>query len=127
MAWMTGWWQTGHSGSDLSHTLFAHSRQKRLWPHGTRAATTSLSKQITQSRLAFLSAEPSESVGLLEVLPAALDDPFMFPTPEKPLSIEVVVEGTVFETNVTPLIAVDEDGSTVIPVSGSLRIRRAGG
>lgn len=46
-------WQTGHLGSLLSQIRLAHSIQKRLWPHGTRAAITSLSKQTEQSRLPF--------------------------------------------------------------------------
>lgn len=51
---MTPVWQTGHLGSLLSQIRLAHSIQKRLWPHGTRAAITSLSKQTEQSRLPFL-------------------------------------------------------------------------
>lgn len=51
MAWVTAVWHTGHAGASLSQILLAHSRQKRLWPQGTRAAMASLSKQTTQSCL----------------------------------------------------------------------------
>ena len=48
---MTAVWQTGHSGSLFSQMRLAHSMQKRLWPQGTSAAMTSLSKHTEQSRL----------------------------------------------------------------------------
>uniref|UniRef100_A0A131YTY6 Uncharacterized protein n=1 Tax=Rhipicephalus appendiculatus TaxID=34631 RepID=A0A131YTY6_RHIAP len=63
-----GWLHTGHRGSSLPHTRLAHSMQNMLWPQGTRAATTSLSKQTTQSRLPRLGPEPRESVGELATL-----------------------------------------------------------
>jgi len=42
-------WHTGQSGLGEATSRFAHSMQKRLWPQGTRAATTSDSKHTTQS------------------------------------------------------------------------------
>ncbi|EEC12374.1 hypothetical protein IscW_ISCW010141 [Ixodes scapularis] len=75
MACAQGWWHTGHWGSPLPHTLLAHSMQNMLWPQGTSAATTSLSKHTTQSRLPRLPGaggpppvEPRESVGELATL-----------------------------------------------------------
>lgn len=51
IAWVTVAWQTGHLGSFLSQMRLAHSMQNRLWPQGTRAAITSLSKHTEQSLL----------------------------------------------------------------------------
>ena len=51
LARVTAVWQTGHSGSLFSQMRLAHSMQKRLWPQGTSAAMTSLSKHTEQSRL----------------------------------------------------------------------------
>lgn len=64
MACVAGVWQAGHSGSGCPQMRMAHSMQKRLWPHGTRAAITSLSKHTMHSR-EFLQApsEPLDSVG----------------------------------------------------------------
>lgn len=54
MACVTFMRHMGHSAaSDTS--LLAQSRQKRLWPQGTRAATTSDSQQVTQR---FFSSSP---------------------------------------------------------------------
>ena len=53
MAWVTALWHTGHCGSVFSQMRLAHSMQKRLWPQGTSAAITSLSKHTEQSRLPF--------------------------------------------------------------------------
>lgn len=44
-------WQTGHSGSADWQICPAQSMQNRLWPHGTKAAVTSLSKHTKQSLL----------------------------------------------------------------------------
>lgn len=51
MAWVAGVRQAGHSGSLLPQMRTAQSMQKRLWPQGTSAAMTSLSKHTEQSRL----------------------------------------------------------------------------
>lgn len=57
---MTPVWHTGHLGSLLWQMRLAHSIQKRLWPQGTRAAITSLSKHKEQSRLPFRLVEEEE-------------------------------------------------------------------
>lgn len=68
MACVAGAWQAGHWGSTRPQMRMAHSMQKRLWPQGTRAAITSLSKHTMHSR-EFLRArsELFESVGEPEV------------------------------------------------------------
>lgn len=48
---VVGVWQTGHSGSADWQICPAHSMQNRLWPQGTSAAVTSLSKHTKQSLL----------------------------------------------------------------------------
>lgn len=48
---VAGVWHTGHSGSCDWQICPAQSMQNRLWPQGTRAAVTSLSKQTKQSLL----------------------------------------------------------------------------
>ena len=48
---MTPVWHTGQRGSVRWQMRLAHSMQKRLWPQGTSAAITSLSKHTEQSRL----------------------------------------------------------------------------
>lgn len=64
MAWVAGVWHAGHSGSALPQMRMAHSMQKRLWPQGTRAAITSLSKHTMHSReLLRCPSELLESVG----------------------------------------------------------------
>lgn len=61
MAWMAGREQTGHWASLPSHTRLAHSMQKKLWPHGTRACVT-LASVHTRHLVVELS---SESAGLV--------------------------------------------------------------
>lgn len=68
MACVTAAWQTGHSGSLFSQMRLAHSMQKRLWPQGTSAAITSLSKHTEQSRLPFLRSPDEEEEELEEEL-----------------------------------------------------------
>lgn len=51
MHWVVGVWHTGHSASGDWQICPAHSMQNRLWPQGTRAAVTSLSKHTKQSLL----------------------------------------------------------------------------
>lgn len=59
---MAGDEQTGHCGSLVSHTRFAQSTQKKLWPQGRSACVTLASPQIKHF------AEPSsESAGLVEL------------------------------------------------------------
>lgn len=65
---MTAVWQTGHSGSLFSQMRLAHSMQKRLWPQGTSAAITSLSKHTEQSRLPFRRNPDEEEEELEEEL-----------------------------------------------------------
>lgn len=45
MACVTGDMHTGQTASGLWHIWVAQSKQKRLWPQGTRAAITWLSMQ----------------------------------------------------------------------------------
>lgn len=40
----------GHADSPLAQMRFAQSKQNMLWPHGTKAALTSLSPQTMHSR-----------------------------------------------------------------------------
>ena len=51
MHWVAGVWHFGHSGSWDWQICPAQSMQKRLCPHGTSAAVTSLSKHTQQSLL----------------------------------------------------------------------------
>lgn len=78
MAWVTALWHTGHCGSVFSQMRLAHSMQKRLWPQGTRAAITSLSKHTMHSReLLRCPSELLESVGepeAAETLPGSDDE-----------------------------------------------------
>ncbi|KYO21116.1 hypothetical protein Y1Q_0001412 [Alligator mississippiensis] len=53
----------------------AHSMQKRLWPQGTRAAMTSLSKQTEQSRLPFLRRPEDEQDELEDELEDDEEEP----------------------------------------------------
>ena len=46
--WVTACLQTGHDEFSV-FTRVAHSMQKKLWPQGTNAATTSALQQITHS------------------------------------------------------------------------------
>lgn len=50
MAWITVSLQIGHADSPLAQIRFAQSKQNILWPHGTKAALTSLSPQTMHSR-----------------------------------------------------------------------------
>lgn len=61
MACMAGREQTGHWPSPPSHTLFAQSMQKKLWPHGTKACVT-LASLHTRHLVVELN---SESAGLV--------------------------------------------------------------
>lgn len=56
MAWLNGSSHAGHTrfSGGISSSLLAHSMQKRLWPHGTSAATVGLSRQTTQRRSSTL-------------------------------------------------------------------------
>jgi len=74
MAWVTALWQTGHCGSVFSQIRLAHSMQKRLWPQGTSAAITSLSKQTEQSRLPFRRRPDEEQEELDEELEEEEED-----------------------------------------------------
>lgn len=58
MACVTGDWHTGHAASGPWHIWVAQSRQKRLWPQGTKAAITWLSIQWIQISCP-LTADPS--------------------------------------------------------------------
>lgn len=84
---VVGVWQTGHSGSADWQICPAHSMQKRLWPQGTRAAVTSLSKHTKQSLLTP-GATPTRPAtpGPLFSRPSI---PELSPTPLPPLSESV--------------------------------------
>ena len=66
MAWLGGMVHTGHARSWLGFSTMrlAHSIQKRLCPHGTRAATTSESMHIRHRRR----TPGEEELGLTEWL-----------------------------------------------------------
>lgn len=89
----------------------AHSKQNMLWPQGTSAATTSLSKQTAQSLFGFFREEVIESVGLVSELAMPLHD-------------VTVKQLAIVETVLTAVI-----GGKLARVStrGSLRILLAGG
>lgn len=59
MAWETGIRHTGHCASEPSQSLVAHSMQKKLWPHGTRACVT-----LASLHSEHLMDPRSESTGL---------------------------------------------------------------
>lgn len=121
IACATGSWQTGQSGvASASHTRLAQSKQKRLCPHGTRAASTSFSPHTRQSRRPPLPAPPllpltsppklprlvSESVGETD----AAGDGRVTGTDEPPDGKDQMLEGAV---------AVSNDGDSPSPSSRS--------
>lgn len=63
MACATGSWQAGQTASPRSHTCDAQSRQNRLCPQGTRAASTSRSAHTTQSRRAASAVGDTDAAG----------------------------------------------------------------
>lgn len=87
---VVGVWQTGHSGSADWQICPAHSMQNRLWPQGTRAAVTSLSKQTKQSLLIpGLTPTRPATPGPPELLLSRLSIPELSPTPLLPPSESV--------------------------------------
>ncbi len=129
---VAGVWQTGHSGSCDWQICPAQSMQKRLWPHGTSAAVTSLSQHTKQSR------------GTIPARPPALRHPNIvvtIPTPLPPPSESVGeppgsedAEQDEYPVLLPPLLLLPAENELPVPVwsqesvlSGSLCARRASG
>lgn len=78
MAWVAGTWHAGHCGCARPQMRRAHSMQNRLWPQGTSAAITSLSRHTMHSReLLRCPSELLESVGepeAAEMLPGSEEE-----------------------------------------------------
>lgn len=86
---VVGVWHTGHSGSADWQICPAHSMQKRLWPQGTRAAVTSLSKHTKQSLLAMEPTPTRPATPGPEPPFSRLSIPELRPTPLLPPSESV--------------------------------------
>ena len=106
----------------------AHSIQNKLWPHGTRAATTSLSQQMTQSF--FLRSLPSGlNVVLLlfassaELKPMVLT-PFVSLVLTVPLELVAGMDET-FDVVTWVVNGVNADSGEKFPFRGSLFMRLA--
>lgn len=102
--------------------------QNKLWPHGTRAATTSLSQQMTQSFF-FISLPSGLNVVLLlfassaELKPIVLT-PFVSLVLTVPLELVAGIDDTL--DAVTWVVnGVNADRGEKFPVKGSLFIRLA--
>lgn len=130
MAWDAGCLQMGHSDSVFSQMRLAHSKQKRLWPQGTRAATTALSKHTIQSLLGFLLGA-SDSMGLLVELVVHLVEAAGKPPatrePEVVLLTMLFTSGENDKVEVVQTAPPPMRSPTSGTVKGSLRIRLAGG
>lgn len=101
--------------------------QNKLWPHGTRAATTSLSQQMTQSFF-FISLPSGPNVVLLLFASSALNPIVLTPFESLVLTsvpLEVVA-GIVDAVDVVWVVkGVNAESGEKVPDNGSLFIRLA--